>query len=180
MLSLHAINTLLYWVAVQVMWGNSVMVDNICLRLGRMHLLMSFCGSIGTLMADSFWGFRRSIKNFVWKRISTNCSRIKTSCWGASATCFWTTYSHLYDTYLIWISADVVDRLCYQSNFNYVEVCSCWKRKWLGSPFFCLKTQWHDIKLTFGLTGCDTVASYFCVGKQTTLKVLRSEILHWI
>ena len=43
----------LYRVVVQVMWGNPGIFYNICLRLGGMHLLMSFYGSIGTLMADS-------------------------------------------------------------------------------------------------------------------------------
>ena len=43
----------LYRVAVQVKWNNPDLLDNVHLRLGGMHLLMSYCGCVGTLMADS-------------------------------------------------------------------------------------------------------------------------------
>ena len=43
----------LYRVAVHVMWDNKALFENIHLRLGGMHLLMSYCGCIGTLMADT-------------------------------------------------------------------------------------------------------------------------------
>ena len=43
----------LYWVAVHVMWENQVLFGNIYLRLGGMHLLMSYVGCIGSLMAGS-------------------------------------------------------------------------------------------------------------------------------
>ena len=35
------------------MWDNKASFENIHLRLGGMHLLMSYCGCIGTLMADT-------------------------------------------------------------------------------------------------------------------------------
>ena len=43
----------LYKIAVQVLWENPVPFRNVYLRLGGMHLLMSYIGSIGNLMADS-------------------------------------------------------------------------------------------------------------------------------
>ena len=43
----------LYRVAVRVMWENQVLFGNIYLRLGGMHLLMSYVGCIGSLMAGS-------------------------------------------------------------------------------------------------------------------------------
>ena len=43
----------LYRVAVNVMWENQVLYGNIYLRLGGMHLLMSYVGCIGSLMAGS-------------------------------------------------------------------------------------------------------------------------------
>ena len=43
----------LYRVAVHVMWENQVLFGNIYLRLGGMHLLMSYVGCIGYLMAGS-------------------------------------------------------------------------------------------------------------------------------
>ena len=43
----------LYRVAVHVMWDNKASFENKHLRLGGMHLLMSYCGCIGTLMADT-------------------------------------------------------------------------------------------------------------------------------
>lgn len=43
----------LYRVALQVKWDNPDLLDNVHLRLGGMHLLMSYCGCIGTLMADT-------------------------------------------------------------------------------------------------------------------------------
>ena len=43
----------LYRVAVHVMWENQVLFGNIYLRLGGMHLLMSYIGCIGSLMAGS-------------------------------------------------------------------------------------------------------------------------------
>ena len=43
----------LYRVAVHVMWENQVLFGNIYLRLGGMHLLMSYVGCIGSLMAGS-------------------------------------------------------------------------------------------------------------------------------
>ena len=41
----------LYRVALHVPWENQTDLSNIHLRLGGMHLLMSYCGSVGTLMA---------------------------------------------------------------------------------------------------------------------------------
>ena len=43
----------LYRVAVHVMWENQVLFGNIYLHLGGMHLLMSYVGCIGSLMAGS-------------------------------------------------------------------------------------------------------------------------------
>ena len=43
----------LYRVDVHVMWENRVLLGNIFLRLGGMHLLMSYVGCIGSLMAGS-------------------------------------------------------------------------------------------------------------------------------
>ena len=43
----------LYRVAVYLMWENQVLFGNIYLRLGGMHLLMSYVGCIGPLMAGS-------------------------------------------------------------------------------------------------------------------------------
>jgi hypothetical protein len=43
----------LYRIALHVQWENPIQLGNIHLRLGGMHLLMSYCGSIGTLMADT-------------------------------------------------------------------------------------------------------------------------------
>ncbi len=43
----------LYRVAVHVLWENQGKFTNFYLRLGGMHLLMSYVGCIGTLMADS-------------------------------------------------------------------------------------------------------------------------------
>ena len=43
----------LYKVAVHVMWENQALFSNVYLRLGGMHLLMSYVGSIGSLMAGS-------------------------------------------------------------------------------------------------------------------------------
>ena len=40
-------------VAVHVMWENQALFSNVYLRLGGMHLLMSYVGSIGSLMAGS-------------------------------------------------------------------------------------------------------------------------------
>lgn len=43
----------LYRVAVHVMWENQALFSNIYLRLGGMHMLMSYVGCIGSLMAGS-------------------------------------------------------------------------------------------------------------------------------
>ena len=43
----------LYRIAVQVIWENPAKFDNVYVRLGGMHLLMSFCGCVGSLMSDS-------------------------------------------------------------------------------------------------------------------------------
>ena len=43
----------LYRVALHVIWENQARFNNIYLRLGGMHLLMSYCGCVGTLMADT-------------------------------------------------------------------------------------------------------------------------------
>ena len=43
----------LYKVAVHVMWESQALFSNVYLRLGGMHLLMSYVGSIGSLMAGS-------------------------------------------------------------------------------------------------------------------------------
>ncbi|KAG1656584.1 hypothetical protein GQR58_023837 [Nymphon striatum] len=43
----------LYRVALHVKWENPAELSNVYLRLGGMHLLMSYCGCIGTLMADT-------------------------------------------------------------------------------------------------------------------------------
>ena len=43
----------LYRVALHVLWENQAKFHNFYLRLGGMHLLMSYCGGIGTLMADT-------------------------------------------------------------------------------------------------------------------------------
>jgi len=36
-----------------VQWDNLTQQGNMYLRLGRMHLLMSYCGCIGTVMAET-------------------------------------------------------------------------------------------------------------------------------
>ena len=41
-----------YRVALHVLWENEAKFHNFYRRLGGMHLLMSYCGCIGTLMAD--------------------------------------------------------------------------------------------------------------------------------
>ena len=43
----------LYRVGLHVKWENQAQLDNIHLRLGGMHLLMSYIGCVGTLMAGS-------------------------------------------------------------------------------------------------------------------------------
>ena len=43
----------LYRVAVNIIWAYPEKFNNVVLRLGGMHLLMSFIGSVGTLMAES-------------------------------------------------------------------------------------------------------------------------------
>ena len=43
----------LYKVAVHVMWENQALFSNVYLRLGGLHLLMSYVGSIGSLIAAS-------------------------------------------------------------------------------------------------------------------------------
>ena len=43
----------LYRVAVNILWAYPEQYDDFILRLGRMHLLMSFIGSVGSLMAES-------------------------------------------------------------------------------------------------------------------------------
>ncbi len=43
----------LYRVAAHVMWENQALFGNIYLRLGGMHLLMSYVGCLGSLMAGS-------------------------------------------------------------------------------------------------------------------------------
>ena len=42
----------LYRVAVNILWAYPEQFDNVVLRLGGMHTLMSFIGSIGSLMAE--------------------------------------------------------------------------------------------------------------------------------
>jgi hypothetical protein len=43
----------LYKIAVHIMWENHTLFNNVHLRLGGMHLLMSYVGSVGSLMAGS-------------------------------------------------------------------------------------------------------------------------------
>ena len=43
----------LYKVALEVKWAYPRRFENVILRLGGMHTLMSFIGAVGTLMADS-------------------------------------------------------------------------------------------------------------------------------
>ena len=55
-------------VAVQVMWENQVLFGNIYLRLGGMHLLMSYVGCIGSLMAGR--GVRWCPEYANWQKVS--------------------------------------------------------------------------------------------------------------
>lgn len=43
----------LYRIALHVIWENLARFDNVYLRMGGIHLLMSYCGCVGTLLADS-------------------------------------------------------------------------------------------------------------------------------
>ena len=43
----------LYRVAVNILWAYPEQFDNVVIRLGGMHTLMSFIGSIGSLMAEN-------------------------------------------------------------------------------------------------------------------------------
>ena len=43
----------LYRVAVHIMWENQTLFGNVYLRLGGMHLLMSYIGCVGSLMTGS-------------------------------------------------------------------------------------------------------------------------------
>ena len=43
----------LYRISLQVQWDNPDILNNVYLRLGGMHLLMSYVGSVGTLMAET-------------------------------------------------------------------------------------------------------------------------------
>ena len=43
----------LYKVSVNILWANPDQFGNVIMRLGGMHTLLSFAGSIGTLMAGS-------------------------------------------------------------------------------------------------------------------------------
>ena len=43
----------LYRVAVHIMWENHALFSNLYLCLGGMHLLMSYVGCVGSLMAGS-------------------------------------------------------------------------------------------------------------------------------
>ena len=43
----------LYKVAVNILWAYPDQFGNVIMRLGGMHTLMSFVGSVGTLMAGS-------------------------------------------------------------------------------------------------------------------------------
>ena len=43
----------LYRVALHVQWENPTQLRNIYLRLGGTHLIMSYCGCIGTLVAET-------------------------------------------------------------------------------------------------------------------------------
>ena len=43
----------LYRVALNVMWTNPEQFVNVVLRLGDMHMLMSFVGSVGSLMTET-------------------------------------------------------------------------------------------------------------------------------
>ena len=43
----------LYRVAVNILWAYPEQFDNVVLRLGGMHTLISFIGSIGSLVAES-------------------------------------------------------------------------------------------------------------------------------
>lgn len=43
----------LYRVALHVQWENPVLLGNIYLILGGMHMLVSYCGCVGTLMTDT-------------------------------------------------------------------------------------------------------------------------------
>ena len=42
----------IYRVSLHVIWESEARLNNIYLRLGVIHLLMSYCECIGTLMAD--------------------------------------------------------------------------------------------------------------------------------
>ena len=52
-LTILTLDQQLYRVALHVLWENQAKFHNFYLRLGGMHLLMSYCGGIGTLMADT-------------------------------------------------------------------------------------------------------------------------------
>ena len=43
----------LYRVAVNIVWAYPEQFDDVVLRLGEVHTLMSFIGCVGTLMAES-------------------------------------------------------------------------------------------------------------------------------
>ncbi len=50
---IFTVNQQLYRVALQIIWQDPKTFSNTYLRLGGMHLLMSFCSCIGTLMAET-------------------------------------------------------------------------------------------------------------------------------
>ncbi|KAJ8021891.1 hypothetical protein HOLleu_39220 [Holothuria leucospilota] len=70
----------LYRIALHVLWANETRFQNFYLRLGGMHLLMSYLGCIGTLMADTgiaeilteccFWGCTEDAQ---WQEVPAKC-----------------------------------------------------------------------------------------------------------
>ena len=73
----------LYKVAVRVMWENQALFSNVYLRLGGMHLLMSYVGSIGSLMAGSGMteilseAFARVLKMLTGKKYPDNVRALR-------------------------------------------------------------------------------------------------------
>ncbi|KAG1664960.1 Dual specificity protein phosphatase 16 [Nymphon striatum] len=169
----------LYRVALHVKWENPAELSNVYLRLGGMHLLMSYCGCIGTLMADTgivdvlSAAFGGVLKMLTGKKYPQNVRALGMLVEELLRPIFdnneLETMSGLQQ-----VLDDVASHRDISSKVLMVSPVQGRAVLDINAAVEVHKLIIPDLLAAHGLTGCDTVASCYGIGKRVALKVLRS------
>lgn len=180
----------LYRVALNVRWENKARFHNFYLRLGGMHLLMSYCGCIGTLMADTGIDCGDTYCCFRWcadSNVQVEIHRgviIKTTHEEAD-TIIVQQVVEVNEKKVLLVAVDT-DIFVLLLHFCYHGDISASTSVLMVSPIrgrsvidINATIDQHrgiipDLLATHRITGCDTAATYFGIGKTMALRVLRA------